>query len=613
MTCPPDKSSSSIFRFRKKKDTKLQRYSKKIGYSLASALRRLRQRHKSVTLWVDALCINQDNDLEKSQQVTLMTRIYSSATMVQAWLGPRLDEDSHTRTQLHIAFDFINDLADTVNACHFSSKIYDNLAWLDACRLLAMRAEQGRTTQANEVEAFCDDLWNQVHHVLATTGSWQAFLSAFQTLSRVQYFSRIWILQECITAQAQTFRYGDRSAPRHILFLLLCLASGSPAAAKPGNVVSSPVRFDMRFFDCVLVRNCKTLKDILELMYFSRASVREATEPEDLIWGVVGLSKDSELPVEIGLSPEMVYTRTAQVMLTQGFTDLLIGFKPYNAPAKMSSWVYDWRTRGMATFATFQACGETTAQISFRQNLIPGVPHALQIRGSRLGYITDAGHHFSAIATQAGFSKDAIGTGLWRDHRKPTTAAQDAELRRLITGVHKSYHSIVTDSDLADLSSDPDFPATSFWLWWIQWTTRLWQFTAKNQGEKRHGNVHFIVSELLTRGQSNSIAVANKCASLVDLHRWTKPSPAGLRELESLYRYAWGMRPVAIGRDFVGYAAESAEVGDEVVIFDGVKAPLVIRKSGGEARRIVGPAYICGVMQGEFITADRGSFTYTMV
>lgn len=38
-------------------------------------------------IWVDAICINQQNDKEKSEQVGLMDRTYSDAQMVSLWLG----------------------------------------------------------------------------------------------------------------------------------------------------------------------------------------------------------------------------------------------------------------------------------------------------------------------------------------------------------------------------------------------------------------------------------------------------------------------------------------------------------------------------------------------
>lgn len=45
-----------------------------------------------VTLWVDALCINQADVEEKSHQITLMRDIYSRAEETCVWLGPAADD-----------------------------------------------------------------------------------------------------------------------------------------------------------------------------------------------------------------------------------------------------------------------------------------------------------------------------------------------------------------------------------------------------------------------------------------------------------------------------------------------------------------------------------------
>ncbi|KAF7512785.1 hypothetical protein GJ744_000352 [Endocarpon pusillum] len=52
-----------------------------------SALRHLRKKLGKVTIWFDAVCINQDDLDEKSQQIPLMGDIYSAAELVYIWLG----------------------------------------------------------------------------------------------------------------------------------------------------------------------------------------------------------------------------------------------------------------------------------------------------------------------------------------------------------------------------------------------------------------------------------------------------------------------------------------------------------------------------------------------
>ncbi|PVH68357.1 HET-domain-containing protein, partial [Cadophora sp. DSE1049] len=46
-------------------------------------------------LWVDAICINQQDSLERNHQVALMARLYRQAEKVHIWMGP---ETKHTAT-----------------------------------------------------------------------------------------------------------------------------------------------------------------------------------------------------------------------------------------------------------------------------------------------------------------------------------------------------------------------------------------------------------------------------------------------------------------------------------------------------------------------------------
>lgn len=58
---------------------------------LHSALLRLRQREKPI--WIDAICINQEDTTERTQQVRQMHRIYGSASLVIVWLGEASPEN----------------------------------------------------------------------------------------------------------------------------------------------------------------------------------------------------------------------------------------------------------------------------------------------------------------------------------------------------------------------------------------------------------------------------------------------------------------------------------------------------------------------------------------
>ncbi|KAF4456837.1 heterokaryon incompatibility (het-6OR allele) [Fusarium albosuccineum] len=68
----------------------------KVTVNLHNALRRLRCSIRVQRLWVDAICINQTDDAEKSHQVNLMKEIYSRSSKAILWLGD-FSDDSDTK------------------------------------------------------------------------------------------------------------------------------------------------------------------------------------------------------------------------------------------------------------------------------------------------------------------------------------------------------------------------------------------------------------------------------------------------------------------------------------------------------------------------------------
>lgn len=58
-----------------------------VTINLEAALRQLRASGYE-KVWIDALCINQEDDAERREQVLKMNRIYKRAREVVVWLGP---------------------------------------------------------------------------------------------------------------------------------------------------------------------------------------------------------------------------------------------------------------------------------------------------------------------------------------------------------------------------------------------------------------------------------------------------------------------------------------------------------------------------------------------
>ena len=65
-----------------------------VASNLHQAMLALRLTDESRLLWIDALCINQNDTQERSHQVAHMGRIFAQATRVLVWLGPEDDQSS---------------------------------------------------------------------------------------------------------------------------------------------------------------------------------------------------------------------------------------------------------------------------------------------------------------------------------------------------------------------------------------------------------------------------------------------------------------------------------------------------------------------------------------
>ena len=63
-----------------------------ITESLHTALTHLRHTRESIWLWIDQICINQEDHVEKEKKVGIMGPIYAGAEQVRVWLGPAADD-----------------------------------------------------------------------------------------------------------------------------------------------------------------------------------------------------------------------------------------------------------------------------------------------------------------------------------------------------------------------------------------------------------------------------------------------------------------------------------------------------------------------------------------
>ncbi|KAI1015049.1 hypothetical protein LB503_004022 [Fusarium chuoi] len=71
--------------------------------NLHAALLHLRDHFIERIIWIDAICINQEDNDEKGRQVQSMAEIYAKATRVIVWLGEVADKSDYALEAIRAA------------------------------------------------------------------------------------------------------------------------------------------------------------------------------------------------------------------------------------------------------------------------------------------------------------------------------------------------------------------------------------------------------------------------------------------------------------------------------------------------------------------------------
>ncbi|KAG4443877.1 hypothetical protein IFR05_000643 [Cadophora sp. M221] len=152
---------------------------------LYSALLNLRWEYKPRRLWVDAVCIDQMNDLEKGHQVALMADIYRGTERVLAWLGHREPRSGNFRDSSTISF--LEELSaasrtlGTESVVPTKSKAQDTTERLSSSAVLKiLDINRVFASRRDSIAAFFESSW----------------------------FRRLWIVQESVLPPSLTFFVG---------------------------------------------------------------------------------------------------------------------------------------------------------------------------------------------------------------------------------------------------------------------------------------------------------------------------------------------------------------------------------------------------------------------
>jgi hypothetical protein len=266
--------------------------------NLYHALRYLQRPHASRLLWIDALCINQDNDAERSHQAQLMTQIYATAWRVLIWLGEADDDLSRCLTILNRGYQ-----AATVQDSHSASS-----------RSLSLSAEQKE--------------------------------SIMQLIDR-PYFNRTWVLQETMVAKTALVMWSRSTMHFETLMAACEVLDLAESCWSRFNVACQTIttigRLRRVFQGLIADRSPLGLTQLL-----MHTMGKEATDPRDKVFALSGIANQGyeKAPTrpDYCRTVEEVYTKVAKFLVGDDHSlQILSAVQHAYAHSALPSWVPDWR------------------------------------------------------------------------------------------------------------------------------------------------------------------------------------------------------------------------------------------------------------------------------
>lgn len=187
----------------------------RVTANLYGAITALRYPNRNRVLWIDAVCINQGDDTEKSWQVGLMKDIYQQASQVLAWLGPAYDDSDRVMR-------FLSIIGRKAEACGITSVHGHHLdVWREmASKDSAIVGQNTPNSYTGIVQGRTRLIPRQalVDLFLAISG-WHRETNLFpvagmQRLFTRPWWGRVWVLQEIALPEKAFFVCGTQSISR---------------------------------------------------------------------------------------------------------------------------------------------------------------------------------------------------------------------------------------------------------------------------------------------------------------------------------------------------------------------------------------------------------------
>ncbi|KAI0113643.1 HET-domain-containing protein [Nemania sp. FL0031] len=280
-----------------------------ITRNLAEAIRYLRHREKIRTIWIDALCINQNDNAERGEQVARMGQIYSRASRVLAFLGPDFPG-------AYLAFPRLDYLG---RQTEFT---IDSYGW-------------------RHPDCQDEDVWKRATRLPFTPEVWEAIIC----LGGQSWFKRLWVLQEIQLASTSSIikcGHAEISWPVFRRAVLCIYRNG----AVPSHILEA---INNVVYSCADPKNMP-----FDEMLFRYGHSRLCQDQRDKVYGFLSLAPpDLVQAIRVDYQSSVMDVFKQFLLATSQMTarvDLLkyCGRErrsAANVNPNWPSWVPDWRTR----------------------------------------------------------------------------------------------------------------------------------------------------------------------------------------------------------------------------------------------------------------------------
>lgn len=317
--------------------------------NLWAALRRLRRAEKERVIWIDALCIHQEDYEERSQQVMLMGSIYSKCREVIMWLGDGLEEYPINDK---LTIEEGETLSSTGSSQRERREIY--LAFL----IVKQLGSNYGTKHTQELP--CITLLNRDR---AISNQNQRAVRRFKkgweilgTIMELPYWSRIWTVQESILPPIATVVLGSLSIGWSHFYYAYDALEQPICCYDVVRMIDKSLLALTKFMTTIQPLNTlRTHKNLrlktLELhnllpTFFSR----KATDPRDKVYAILSLieiwgeRQQRVIPDYSPMnSPRNMFKRlTLDLIRKMKSLEFLIGQCRRRSEAGYPSWIVDW-------------------------------------------------------------------------------------------------------------------------------------------------------------------------------------------------------------------------------------------------------------------------------